>query len=102
MDLLVRSLPEPLQRFDTYIDFIGDNNCVRDFWILSGYLAQQVSVAVNSVLVGFLIASVIVIPPWPFFRRNPIEWLPAQKSASTGGKRLRGGKLADGMGKKTK
>lgn len=43
------------------------------FGFCRGYLAQQVSVAVNSVLVGFLIASVIVIPPWPFFRRNPIE-----------------------------
>ncbi|VDM46939.1 unnamed protein product [Toxocara canis] len=83
MDLLVRSLPEPLQRFDTYIDFIGQwkaeiiyeviITASAIFGFCRGYLAQQVSVAVNSVLVGFLIASVIVIPPWPFFRRNPIE-----------------------------
>jgi signal peptidase complex subunit 1 len=28
-------------------------------------------------LAGTLLTFLIAVPPWPFFKRNPVKWLPA-------------------------
>ena len=31
-------------------------------------------------LVGTALAFLVVVPPWPFFKQNPVKWLPSQAS----------------------
>lgn len=41
------------------------------------YTAQQFSLALYSHLAGFILACVICLPAWPFYKRKPVKWLPA-------------------------
>lgn len=43
------------------------------------YVNQQFSLALYSHLIGFVLACIVCLPPWPIFKRKPIKWLPAIK-----------------------
>ncbi|EGS20529.1 signal peptidase-like protein [Thermochaetoides thermophila DSM 1495] len=43
---------------------------------LAGWLLQDIKLAVYLGLVGTAAVFLIVVPPWPFFNKNPINWLP--------------------------
>ncbi|TPX10796.1 uncharacterized protein E0L32_008185 [Thyridium curvatum] len=43
---------------------------------LVGYALQDIKLAVYIGLGGTLLTFLLVIPPWPFFNRHPVKWLP--------------------------
>lgn len=68
----------------THVDYVGQGRAevlyrgiitlfsiVGFFW---GYIVQQFSQSVYILGAGFLLASILSIPPWPMYRRNPLQW----------------------------
>lgn len=43
---------------------------------LVGFLLQDIALALKIGLAGTGLAFLLVVPPWPFFNRNPVKWLP--------------------------
>lgn len=41
-----------------------------------GYFLQDIKLALYIALGGTALLFVVVVPPWPFFNRNPVKWLP--------------------------
>ncbi|XP_044763997.1 signal peptidase complex subunit 1 [Coccinella septempunctata] len=46
--------------------------------LVYGYAIQQFSMTVYILGVGFALASLITIPPWPIYRKNPLNWQPVK------------------------
>ncbi|KAL3093102.1 hypothetical protein niasHT_022552 [Heterodera trifolii] len=79
-------LPSWIRNLNSFIDYEGQRKSERFFQVIlivhgvlgffAGYLTQQLSVTMYSVGVGFLISCLIVLPPWPFYRQNPLNWQP--------------------------
>lgn len=42
-----------------------------------GYMTQDIVLAIKIGLAGTLLTFLVVVPPWPFFNKNPVKWLPA-------------------------
>ncbi|VUC26480.1 unnamed protein product [Clonostachys rosea] len=50
-----------------------------------GYTKQDILLALYIGGAGTLLTFLVVVPPWPFYNRNPVKWLPAgSRAASTG------------------
>ncbi|KAK3302080.1 microsomal signal peptidase 12 kDa subunit-domain-containing protein [Chaetomium strumarium] len=43
---------------------------------LVGYFLQDIKLALYITLAGTAATFVLVVPPWPFFNRHPVKWLP--------------------------
>lgn len=43
-----------------------------------GYMAQDFGLTVKFWAAGMALACAVALPDWPFFRANPVKWLPAQ------------------------
>ncbi|XP_030370563.1 signal peptidase complex subunit 1 [Scaptodrosophila lebanonensis] len=68
----------------THMDYVGQSKAER--WsriiitffgvvgLIWGAIVQQFSQTVYVLGVGFILSSLITIPPWPLFRRNPLKW----------------------------
>ncbi|KAK3944691.1 putative signal peptidase complex subunit 1 [Diplogelasinospora grovesii] len=41
-----------------------------------GYFLQDIKLTVFVALGGTALTFLVVVPPWPFFNRNPVKWLP--------------------------
>ncbi|KAK4106697.1 SPC12-domain-containing protein [Parathielavia hyrcaniae] len=41
-----------------------------------GYFLQDIKLAVYIGLIGTAAVFVLVVPPWPFYNRHPVKWLP--------------------------
>lgn len=41
-----------------------------------GYIKQDIRLALYIGLSGTALTFLLVVPPWPFFNRHPIKWLP--------------------------
>jgi len=41
-----------------------------------GYFLQDIKRALLIGLGGAVLTFLLVVPPWPFFNRHPVEWLP--------------------------
>ncbi|KAL5604675.1 hypothetical protein BROUX41_001974 [Berkeleyomyces rouxiae] len=73
--------------FDGQIDFKGQpfaeliqNVAMSVFGILAfiyGYVYQDIRAALFIVLGGAIVTLLLVVPPWPMYKRNPVKWLPA-------------------------
>ncbi|KAK5664145.1 hypothetical protein OQA88_360 [Cercophora sp. LCS_1] len=50
---------------------------------LVGYFLQDIKLAVWIGLGGTALTFVAVVPPWPFFNKNPVKWLPVGGGIST-------------------
>ncbi|KAL7806464.1 microsomal signal peptidase 12 kDa subunit domain-containing protein [Trichoderma gracile] len=50
-----------------------------------GYVLQDIVKCVYVGLGGTVLTFLVVIPPWPFYNRNPVKWLPAGSAFNTGG-----------------
>ncbi|KAK3701368.1 hypothetical protein QZH41_008743, partial [Actinostola sp. cb2023] len=58
-----------------------------------GYWIQQFGATVLFLFAGFFVSCLVVLPPWPCFKRHPIEWQkPRQKKQSTDKKDEKQGK----------
>ncbi|KAB0793233.1 hypothetical protein PPYR_12853 [Photinus pyralis] len=42
--------------------------------VIWGYIIQQFSQTVYILAAGFLLAAILTIPPWPIYRRRPLQW----------------------------
>ncbi|CAG9538340.1 unnamed protein product [Cercopithifilaria johnstoni] len=92
MDGLIQMLPSSLRKFSTYIDFVGQRRAERIFQVILvltavigygiGFVTQQLSYAIYMLCSGFILSCILVVPPWPYLRRNPIHWQPVQTIAS--------------------
>ncbi|VDK74561.1 unnamed protein product [Litomosoides sigmodontis] len=88
MDGLIQMLPSSFRKFSTYIDFVGQRKAERIFQVILvltaligygiGYVTQQLSYAIYTLCSGFILSCILVVPPWPYLRRNPIHWQPVQ------------------------
>ncbi|KAG7290502.1 hypothetical protein NEMBOFW57_000504 [Staphylotrichum longicolle] len=41
-----------------------------------GYFLQDIKLAVYVGLIGTAAVFVLAVPPWPFYNRHPVKWLP--------------------------
>ncbi|XP_054268630.1 signal peptidase complex subunit 1-like [Macrosteles quadrilineatus] len=68
----------------THMDFDGQKRAERLSRIIItlfgavglvwGYIIQQFSQTVYIVGAGFALAAIVTIPPWPMYRRKPLQW----------------------------
>ncbi|KAL1793440.1 hypothetical protein ACET3X_008422 [Alternaria dauci] len=47
-----------------------------------GYLQQDIRLTLYIGLAGSALTFLVVVPPWPFYNKNPEDWLPPYNSAS--------------------
>ncbi|XP_066918223.1 signal peptidase complex subunit 1-like [Clytia hemisphaerica] len=97
MDVVVnilRSIPfirgpyDYIASIETHMDYEGQRKAEKIYQVILtvfgivgfiwGFAIQQLSAAVYTVLAGFALSCLITLPPWSFFRRNPLEWMPDQ------------------------
>lgn len=45
-------------------------------------MAQDIQLALYIGLAGTALTFVVVVPPWPFYNKNPEGWLPARNATS--------------------
>ncbi|KAJ1740432.1 hypothetical protein LPJ78_002986 [Coemansia sp. RSA 989] len=50
------------------------------FSLAAGFATQRLELCFLTYALGVVLTYVLVLPPWPFFRRHPVSWL-ARKSA---------------------
>ncbi|KAH8653640.1 microsomal signal peptidase 12kDa subunit [Xylariales sp. PMI_506] len=41
-----------------------------------GYLTQDITLALKVGLAGTAVTFLAIVPPWPFFNKHPVKWLP--------------------------
>lgn len=44
--------------------------------VLVGYFLQDIRLAMYIVLGGTALTALVAVPRWPFYRNNPVKWLP--------------------------
>ncbi|KAK4163413.1 microsomal signal peptidase 12 kDa subunit-domain-containing protein [Cladorrhinum sp. PSN259] len=72
--------------FEGQIDFEGQKlaellvnaalSLVGAVAFLVGYFLQDIKLAVYIGLGGTAATFLLAVPPWPFFNKNPVKWLP--------------------------
>lgn len=48
-----------------------------------GYILQDVKLSVYIALGGTALTFLAIIPPWPFFNKHPVKWLPVGGGGSS-------------------
>jgi signal peptidase complex subunit 1 len=43
---------------------------------LVGFFLQNITLALKVGLAGTALTFLVVVPPWPFFNKHPVKWLP--------------------------
>ncbi|KAF9292769.1 signal peptidase-like protein subunit [Linnemannia elongata] len=46
---------------------------------LVGLIAQDIRLSMYIFAAGVVVAAFLVIPAWPYLRKNPIKWLPSRE-----------------------
>ncbi|CAH8503834.1 unnamed protein product [Schistosoma haematobium] len=72
------------EKHNLYMDFVGQKNAERcmnlmiiTFLVIAfpvGYYKQQLSDSVLILLFGCILTALAVLPPWPCYHKNPIDW----------------------------
>jgi signal peptidase complex subunit 1 len=52
-----------------------DSQC-QIFAFFIGFMAQDIKLTVYIGLAGTALTFLAIVPPWPFFNKNPEGWLP--------------------------
>ncbi|GAP87737.1 putative microsomal signal peptidase 12kDa subunit [Rosellinia necatrix] len=47
---------------------------------LVGFFLQDIALALKIGLGGTALTFLVIVPPWPFFNRHPMKWLPVNGS----------------------
>jgi signal peptidase complex subunit 1 len=47
-------------------------------------VTENVYYALYVGLAGLVVTLLAVVPPWPFYNRDPVQWLPASRGAWIG------------------
>lgn len=48
---------------------------------LVGVILQDIRLTLYTGLAGTALTFLVVVPPWPYFNRHPVKWLPAGSGA---------------------
>ncbi|KAG8181620.1 hypothetical protein JTE90_015265 [Oedothorax gibbosus] len=77
-------LIKKIKDLPVHMDFDGQKKAERIFQtilfvfagtgLLIGYYFQQFSYTVYILGAGFLLSCLLTLPPWPMFRRKPLQW----------------------------
>ncbi|XP_058058265.1 signal peptidase complex subunit 1 [Anopheles bellator] len=51
--------------------------------LLWGYIIQQFSQTVYILIAGVVLASLLTIPPWPIYRKKPLNWQKPRPDSQT-------------------
>ncbi|XP_031557257.1 signal peptidase complex subunit 1-like [Actinia tenebrosa] len=75
---------DKIRNLSTHMDFEGQKLAEKLFHIIIlsfgivgfvwGYCIQQFGATVIFLFAGFFVSCLVVLPPWPCFRRNPLVW----------------------------
>ncbi|KAM7434530.1 Signal peptidase complex subunit 1 [Porites harrisoni] len=73
-----------IKSIPVHMDYEGQKLAERLFHIiilffgvvgfLWGYYIQQFGATFIILAAGFIVSCVIVLPPWPMYRKNPLDW----------------------------
>lgn len=58
-----------------------------------GYVLQDIYLTLLVGLGGTVLTFLVVVPPWPYFNKNPLDWLPAGSATSGVGIEVEGKKI---------
>ncbi|XP_011444427.1 signal peptidase complex subunit 1-like [Crassostrea angulata] len=83
MDLM-QFLPESFKKIPCHMDYEGQKRAEQLFQVIIilfgvvgfiwGYICQQFSQTMYILLAGFALSCILTLPPWPMFRRKPLQW----------------------------
>ncbi|XP_077998455.1 signal peptidase complex subunit 1-like [Glandiceps talaboti] len=86
MQRLTKSMP-------THMDFQGQKLAEQLFQAIIllfgivgfiwGYICEQFVQTMYVLAAGFLLSCILTLPPWPMYRRNPLEWQKARPEENT-------------------
>ena len=62
---------------------IANIHALQIIAFLVGFAQQNIVLALYIGLAGTALTFLVVVPPWPFYNKNPEGWLPARSAAST-------------------
>jgi signal peptidase complex subunit 1 len=48
---------------------------------LIGYFTQDIRLTLYAGLAGTALTFLVIVPPWPFYNKNPEGWLPARNAS---------------------
>lgn len=70
--------------YPAYLDFEGQKLATRLYTniimffaavgFVVGYYVQSFQLTLLILGIGVILAFLVVVPPWPMYRRNPLEW----------------------------
>ncbi|KAG0296079.1 hypothetical protein BGZ96_010243 [Linnemannia gamsii] len=100
--------------FEYHIDFEGQNlaeqltqgviSCFGVIAFLVGMFFQDIRLSMYIFVAGIVVAAFMVIPAWPYLRKNPIKWLPSREklaAAAAAAAELKQSSTSDLKDKKT-
>ncbi|XP_046562394.1 signal peptidase complex subunit 1-like [Haliotis rubra] len=84
MEFAMSLVPESIKSLPVYMDFDGQRRAEKTFQIIIvlfgavgfvwGYICQQFSQTMYILLAGFALSCLLTLPPWPMYRRKPLQW----------------------------